>query len=70
MEESDSGEGVKGKDYRFALPSDEAANALYKVKIPADGEYAVYARWPDVPGLERFGVRRGRGSVRHAVDEG
>ena len=69
---SDSGEAMKGKDYRFALPSDEAANALYKVKIPADGEYAVYARWPDVPGLNgsaRVGVETAYGMQWTKVDQ-
>ncbi len=69
---SDSGEAINGKDYRFALPSDEAANALYKVKIPADGEYAVYARWPDVPGLNgsaRVGVEAAYGTQWTKVDQ-
>jgi len=69
---SDSGEAINGKDYRFAPPSDEAANALYKVKIPADGEYAVYARWPDVPGLNgsaRVGVETAYGMQWTKVDQ-
>lgn len=48
---SDSGEGINGEDYRFALPADKGAHALFKVNIPADGEYFVYARWPEAPGL-------------------
>ena len=69
---SDSGEAINGDDYRFALPSEEAANALFKVKIPADGEYAVYARWPEVPGLNdsaRVGVETAYGMQWTKVDQ-
>ncbi|MDP9426319.1 MAG: hypothetical protein M3P37_09895, partial [Actinomycetota bacterium] len=48
---SDSGKGISGEDYRFARPAKKGAHALFKVAIPADGEYAVYARWPEVRGL-------------------
>lgn len=48
---SDSGKGISGEDYRFARPAKRGAHALFKVAIPADGEYAVYARWPEVRGL-------------------
>jgi cell wall-associated NlpC family hydrolase len=68
----DSGEAINGDDYRFAPPSDEAANALFKVKIPADGEYAVYARWPEVPGLNgsaRVGVETAYGTQWTKVDQ-
>ena len=70
--ESDSGEAINGDDYRFALPSDKAANALFKVKIPADGEYAIYARWPEVPGLNdsaRVGVETAYGTQWTEVDQ-
>lgn len=69
---SDSGEAINGDDYRFALPSDMAATALFKVKIPADGEYAVYARWPEVPGLNgsaRVGVETAYGTQWTKVDQ-
>lgn len=69
---SDSGKAINGNDYRFALPSGKAANALFKVKIPADGEYAVYARWPEVPGLNgsaRVGVETAYGTQWTEVDQ-
>lgn len=69
---SDSGEAINGGDYRFALPSGKAANAMFKVKIPADGEYAVYARWPEVPGLNgaaRVGVETAYGTQWTEVDQ-
>jgi cell wall-associated NlpC family hydrolase len=69
---SDSGEGINGDDYRFALPSDKAANAMFKVNIPADGEYAIYARWPEVPGLNdkaRVGVETAYGTQWREVDQ-
>lgn len=69
---SDSGEAINGNDYRFALPSGKAANALFKVKIPVDGEYAVYARWPEVPGLNdkaRVGVETAYGTQWTEVDQ-
>ncbi|HZC19720.1 MAG TPA: hypothetical protein VE225_08395, partial [Rubrobacteraceae bacterium] len=48
---SSYGLGVSGKDYRFARPSENAAPARFKVEIPETGNYAVYARWPEVKGL-------------------
>jgi cell wall-associated NlpC family hydrolase len=69
---SDSGEAINGDDYRFAPPYDKAANALFKVKIPADGVYAVYARWPAVPGLNgsaRVGVETAYGTRWTEVDQ-
>ena len=69
---SDSGEAINGDDYRFALPANKSAHALFKVKIPADGEYAVYARWPEVPGLNgsaRVGVQTAYGTRWTEVDQ-
>ena len=48
---SDSGEAINGDDYRLAPPANESAHALFMVKIPADGEYAIYSRWHYLPGL-------------------
>ena len=69
---SDSGEAINGDDYRFAPPANESAHALFKVKIPADGEYAIYARWPDLPGLNgsaRVGVQTAYGMRWTEVDQ-
>jgi cell wall-associated NlpC family hydrolase len=69
---SSSGEAINGDDYRFGLPANKSAHALFKVKIPADGEYAIYARWPDVPGLNgsaRVGVQTAYGTRWTEVDQ-
>ncbi|MDP8952857.1 MAG: NlpC/P60 family protein [Actinomycetota bacterium] len=69
---SDSGEGVNGSNYRFALPTKRGAHPLFKVNIPADGEYAVYARWPEVPGLNdaaRVGVETTYGTQWTEVNQ-
>ena len=68
----DSGEGISGDDYRFALPSKKSAHALFKVEIPADGEYTIYARWPEVPGLNDrvpVGVQTAYGTRWTEVDQ-
>ncbi len=70
----DSGEGINGDDYRFARPAGraESAHALFKVRIPADGEYTVYARWPKVSGLNGsvpVGVQTARGTEWTEVDQ-
>lgn len=48
------GRGVKENNYRFARPTQDAAdaptNAQFRVEIPEAGNYAVYARWPNVKG--------------------
>ena len=69
---SDSGKSINGDDYRFARPAKKGAHALFKVAIPADGEYAVYARWPEVPGLNdkaRVGVDTAYGIKWTEVDQ-
>lgn len=49
---SSYGVGVNGADYRFARPSKKSpSSAQFRVEIPEDGDYAVYARWPKVKGL-------------------
>jgi hypothetical protein len=49
---SSYGVGVNGDDYRFARPSNKSpSSAQFRVEIPEDGDYAVYARWPKVKGL-------------------
>lgn len=39
------------KSYRFARPASAGTLAQFKVKIPETANYAVYARWPEVKGL-------------------
>ena len=39
------------KSYRFARPASAGTLAQFKVKIPETANYAVYARWPKVKGL-------------------
>lgn len=48
---SSYGRGVHDEDYRFARPAEDSEPARFKVEIPEDGDYAVYARWPKVKGL-------------------
>ncbi len=48
---SSYGHGVSGENYRFARPSEDGEDARFKVEIPERANYAVYARWPKVKGL-------------------
>ena len=48
---SSYGRGVSGENYRFARPSEDGGDARFKVEIPERANYAVYARWPKVKGL-------------------
>ena len=48
---SSYGRGISKEDYRFARPEENSEPARFKVEIPEDGDYAVYARWPEVNGL-------------------
>lgn len=59
---SDSGKGIQGKGYRLAEPktatmrsqgAGSGALAAFKLRLPSDGEYAVYARWPQARGLNK-----------------
>lgn len=71
--ESSYGLGVNGDDYRFARPSKkDASPAEFRVDIPDDGEYAVYARWPKVKGLSGAApveVDTGSGTKRARVNQ-
>jgi len=49
--DSSYGRGVSGENYRFARPSEEGEAARFKVEVPERANYAVYARWPKVKGL-------------------
>ena len=48
---SSYGLGVSGEDYRFARPAEDAGSARFEVEVPETANYAVYARWPKVKGL-------------------
>jgi cell wall-associated NlpC family hydrolase len=50
-ETSSYGHGVSGENYRFARPSEDGEGAQFKVEVPERANYAVYARWPKVKGL-------------------
>ena len=69
---SSYGKGVYEKDYSFARPGEEPGTAQFKVEIPEEGEYAVYARWPRVKGLNAktpFGVKTASGIERTKVNQ-
>jgi len=48
---SSYGRGVHDENYRFGRPAEDQTLARFKVKIPEPANYAVYARWPRVKGL-------------------
>lgn len=60
-------------NYRFAEPSTtESDTAEYRFDIPANGEYAVYAWWPDHPGYSTsapIGVKTASGWEWSWVDQ-
>lgn len=69
-----------GKNYRFADPAPRANRrpnarsgaALWKVKIPKKGRYAVFARWPANSGYNpraRFWIRTSNGWARRTVNQ-
>jgi cell wall-associated NlpC family hydrolase len=39
-----------GKDYRYVRPAGDVTPAWFQVRIPTDGFYTVYARWPAAKG--------------------
>jgi hypothetical protein len=61
-----------GKDYSYVEPSEVGAPALFRVEIPADDYYTVYARWPALEGnnpVTRFGVSTTSGIEWIKVDQ-
>ncbi len=48
---SSYGLGVHDQNYRFARPAGDGTLAQFRIKIPKTADYAVYARWPEVKGL-------------------
>jgi cell wall-associated NlpC family hydrolase len=60
------------RDFSYIEPAKDAAPARYRVKIPATGEYTVYARWPAARGnnvATRFGVSTPSGVRWTAVNQ-
>ncbi|HSK84336.1 MAG TPA: NlpC/P60 family protein [Rubrobacter sp.] len=39
-----------GRNYRYVRPAEDVTPAWFKVRIPTDGFYTVYARWPSAEG--------------------
>ncbi len=61
-----------GKDLEYIKPRKGAPPARFQVKIPADGHYAVYARWPAARGnnpAARFRVETASGLRRVEVNQ-
>ncbi len=48
---SSYGLDVYNENYRFARPEEDGSEARFRVEIPETADYAVYARWPEVRGL-------------------
>ena len=48
---SSYGLDVFNESYRFARPAEDGTDARFRIEIPETGDYAVYARWPKVNGL-------------------
>jgi hypothetical protein len=64
--------GGYGKDYRVSESQKKAKAARYKVKVPADGIYSVFAWWPqglDKKASARFGVSTIDGVKWSTVDQ-
>lgn len=66
------GRDVYGESYRFARPAEDGTLARFEVEIPETAEYAVYARWPEVEGLNDsvpIGVETASGLEWKRVDQ-
>src|SRR5215210_347411 len=61
-----------GKDYRFVRPDKNMTPAWFRVRIPEDGFYAVYARWPSAKGNNpetRFQISTSSGVKKAKVNQ-
>lgn len=61
-----------GADYHYSYPKAVADPAQFKIKLPARGNYAVYAWWPDDPGYNGsapFGIYTTSGFRYVRVDQ-
>jgi cell wall-associated NlpC family hydrolase len=64
--------GGYGKDYRVSESGKKAQAARYKVKVPADGVYSVFAWWPkglNEKASARFGISTIEGVKWSTVDQ-
>src|SRR5215204_2188468 len=61
-----------GKNYRYVRPAEDVTPAWFKVKIPTDGFYTVYARWPAAKGNNsktRFKISTASGVKKVKVNQ-
>jgi cell wall-associated NlpC family hydrolase len=61
-----------GKDYRYIRPAKDVKPAWFKVRIPTDGFYTVYARWPAAKGNNpktRFKISTASGLKKVKVNQ-
>jgi cell wall-associated NlpC family hydrolase len=61
-----------GKDYRYVRPAQDVTPAWFKVRIPTDGFYTVYARWPAAKGNNpktRFQISTASGLKKVRVNQ-
>ena len=61
-----------GKDYRYVRPAEDVTPAWFKVRIPTDGFYTVYARWPSAKGNNpdtRFKISTASGPKKVKVNQ-
>src|SRR5215211_1685927 len=61
-----------GKNYRYVRPAEDVTPAWFKVKIPTDGFYTVYARWPAAKGNNpktRFKISTASGLKKVKVNQ-
>src|SRR5215212_2996328 len=61
-----------GRDYRYVRPAGDVTPAWFKVRIPTDGFYTVYARWPSAKGNNpktRFQISTASGFKKVRVNQ-
>src|SRR5215212_7910895 len=61
-----------GRNYRYVRPADDVTPAWFKVRIPTDGFYTVYARWPAAKGNNpktRFQISTASGLKKVKVNQ-
>ena len=61
-----------GRNYRYVRPAEDVTPAWFKVRIPTDGFYTVYARWPAAKGNNpktRFQISTASGVKKVRVNQ-
>ena len=61
-----------GKNYRYVRPAEDVTPAWFKVRIPTDGFYTDYARWPAAKGNNpktRFQISTASGVKKVKVNQ-